>query len=193
MNLISYFSSNWIELSGIGSSLLGVYFSIQQKAIAWLWNILASILYAILFYQSRLYSDMELQGFFVLMAIFGLYNWQKNEKKWIPEKSNWKGIIIGVCFVGVFGIISGFLHDSFTQNASFPYFDSMLTALSIWGTWLAANKKIENWYVWILADVLYTLMYFQKDLYLTGILYVLFVILAIQGLISWRKKMGKEL
>jgi nicotinamide mononucleotide transporter len=90
----------------------------------------------------------------------------------------------------MFGIISGFLHQKYTSNASFPYLDATLTGSSIWGTWLAANKKIENWWVWILADLIYIGMYFQKDLYVTGCLYLIFVVFAIQGLISWKKKMS---
>jgi nicotinamide mononucleotide transporter len=189
MKAFDYLLTNGIEISGIITSILGVYFSTKQKAVAWIWSIIASILYGILFYQNNLYSDMELQGFFVLMAVFGLLNWKKNENSWKPQKSPINQLIMGIGFTLLFGFISGYLHQHYSPNVSFPYVDSSLTGLSIWGTWLAANKKIENWIVWISADIVYTGMYFQKELYMTGILYLIFVLLAIQGLISWKKKM----
>lgn len=190
MKIVQFILTNWIELAGTVSSLLGIYFSIHQKAIAWIWNIIASAIYGLLFFQSHLYSDMELQGFFIIMAVFGLLNWKKNEGNWKPEKSSKKSLAIGIAFTIMFGIISGFLHQKYASNTSFPYLDATLTGLSIWGTWLAANKKIENWWVWILADLIYVGMYFQKDLYVTGCLYLIFVVFAIQGLISWKKKMS---
>jgi nicotinamide mononucleotide transporter len=192
MKALDSLLTNWIEIAGIITSLLGIHFSIKRKTVAWIWNIIASILYGILFYQNKLYSDMELQGFFILLAIFGLLSWKKNENSWKPQKSTLIELAKGLGFALLFGVISGYLHQHYAPNVSFPYIDSTLTGLSIWGTLLAANKKIENWYVWIFADIIYTGMYFQKELFLTGILYLVFVFLAIQGLISWKKKMSKR-
>ncbi|MHA8050738.1 nicotinamide riboside transporter PnuC [Aquirufa sp. ROCK-SH2] len=188
MTFFQYLSENWIEIAGIISSILGVYFSIQQKSIAWLWNIIASLLFGLLFFQIGLYSDAELQGFFILMAVFGWIKWAKNSEEWIPENSSKKEIAAGLLFTICFGLISGFLHQSYSQNVSLPYLDASLTGLSIWGTWLAARKKTENWYVWIIADTIYVGMYIQKGLIGTSILYLIFIALAVKGLISWKKK-----
>jgi nicotinamide mononucleotide transporter len=192
MKMVQYFLQNWIEITGIVSSVLGVYYSIQQKSVAWLWNIIASILFGVLFFQIGLYSDAELQVFFILMAIFGWIKWHKNEGNWSPQKSSKTSLIAGICFVFGFGSISGFLHETYTNNVSLPYLDAFLSGLSIWGTWLAATKKIENWYVWIFADLIYVGMYLQKGLIGTSLLYLLFVVLATQGLLSWQKKKTKE-
>jgi len=193
MTFVQYFINNWIEIIGIFSSILGVYYSIQQKSISWLWNILASILFGLLFFQIGLYSDAELQVFFILMALFGWIKWKNKETNWIPQHSSQLSILVGICFTVGFGCLSGYLHQSYAKNVSLPYWDASLTGLSIWGTWLAANKKIENWYVWILADMIYVGMYIQKGLYGTSLLYLLFVALAFQGLISWRKKREQNL
>lgn len=188
MTFLPNFMNQWIEIAGIISSILGVYYSIQQKSIAWFWNIIASLLFGLLFFQIRLYSDAELQVFFILMAIMGWVKWRKDEAEWTPQYSSKLALLAGIGFTICFGCISGFLHQTYATNVSFPYWDASLTGLSIWGTWLAANKKIENWYVWILADLIYVAMYIQKDLLGTSVLYLFFVALASKGLISWRKK-----
>lgn len=182
--------ANNIEWVGIVCSLLGVYFSAKQARIAWIWNILASALYGYLFYGLGLYSDMELQGFFILMALFGFFQWTRANSDWTPEKSSQTDIFLGIFGSLVFGGISGFLHQKYVPNVSFPYLDACLTGFSMWGTYLAAKRKIENWWVWILVDMVYIGMYLQKDIPGTSALYALFILMAIYGLRSWQKKMS---
>lgn len=182
--------ANKVEWAGILCSLLGVYFSAKQARIAWIWNILASGIYGYIFYGLGLFSDVELQGFFILMALFGFFQWNRLNTDWTPEKSNRKELLLGIFASLVFGVISGYLHVRFVPNVSFPYLDASLSGLSIWGTYLAAKRKIENWFVWILVDVVYIGMYLQKGIPGTAALYGLFILMAIYGYVSWQKKMS---
>jgi len=182
--------ANKVEWAGIVCSLLGVYFSAKQARIAWIWNIIASAMYGYLFYGLGLFSDMELQGFFILMALFGFFKWTRVNAKWIPEKSTRKEIWLGILASLVFGGISGFLHQKYVPNVSFPFLDACLTGFSIWGTYLAAKRKIENWWVWILVDMVYIGMYLQKGIPGTSALYGLFILMAFYGFHSWQKKMS---
>jgi nicotinamide mononucleotide transporter len=75
-------------------------------------------------------------------------------------------------------------------NADFPYIDSMLASLSIFAQILQTRKRLENWYIWILVDTVYILIYVSKDLYLSALLYAVFLALAMQGVIEWRKVLG---
>ncbi len=185
--IIQWIQENIWEFSGIICSLLGVHFSIQQQLAAWIWNILGSILFGILFYQHGLYSDMELQVFFIAMGIYGFYQWKKEEPNWKAEKSSNQLLILGITLAIIYGLVVGFLHSRLTNLVSFAYLDATLTGLSIFGTWLAINKKIENWTLWIIIDAIYVLMYIQKALWGTSLLYVLFILLAIRGLNQWKK------
>lgn len=187
--MIQWIQDNIWEFSGIICSLLGVYYSIQQQLAAWIWNILGSILFGILFFQHGLYSDMELQGFFIVMGLYGFYQWRKEEENWKAEKSNWQSLILGISFSLAYGLIVGYLHSRLTHLVSFAYVDASLTGLSIFGTWLAINKKIENWILWIIIDIIYVLMYIQKALWGTSALYILFIFLAIRGLYQWKKSL----
>lgn len=182
--------ANKVEWAGILCSLLGVYFSAKQARIAWIWNILASALYGYIFYGLGLFSDMELQGFFILMALFGFFQWSRSNVDWTPEKSGRKELLLGIFLSLFFGAISGYLHIRFVPNVSFPYLDACLSGLSIWGTYLAAKRKIENWFVWIIVDMVYIGMYLQKGIPGTAALYGLFILMAFYGYVSWQKKMS---
>ena len=109
-----------IEAVGIITSLLGVYFSSQRHWIAWVWNIMASSIYMYVFYQAGLYSDMELQGLFILMGVYGLYQWRNVETSWRPEKSSLLFIVMGLVIAGVYGVGAGYFHDTFTEQAKNP-------------------------------------------------------------------------
>ena len=176
-----------IEIAAIIASLGGVVLSMAKKSIAWVCNIIASGLYGYVFYQNGLYSDMELQGFFILMALYGWWSWSRSELDWVPEKSSLRALFGGLAVALLFGAGSGFLHLQYFTSVSFPFLDATLTGLSILGTWLATRRKIENWIVWIGVDIVYVGMYVQKALWGTAALYLVFIILAVKGYIDWRK------
>lgn len=176
-----------VEILAIIASLSGVLLSMAKKSLAWVCNIIASGLYGYVFYQNGLYSDMELQGFFILMALYGWWTWSRSEQNWMPEKSNLQALLVGLVVALLFGAGSGFLHLQYFPSVSFPFLDATLTGLSILGTWLATRRKIENWIVWIGVDIVYVGMYLNKGLYGTAALYGVFIVLALKGYLDWLK------
>ena len=178
-----------VEILAIIASLAGVFFSMARLNIAWPCNIFASGLYGYIFWQNGLYSDMELQGFFILMAAYGWWNWSQSEDNWKPEKTSFLPLVIGLFFALLFGAGSGYLHLIYFPSVSFPFLDASLTGLSILGTWLATQRKLENWLVWIGVDIVYLGIYLNKGLWGTAALYGVFVLLAIKGYRDWRKQL----
>jgi nicotinamide mononucleotide transporter len=187
--MIEYLKSQAFEYLGIITALLGVFYSIKQHKIAWFWNFFASLIYGFLFFKVGLYSDMELQGLFMIMAMYGFFRWNQTEKGWAASHASWPEISIGIIASLIFGLISGFLHHELS-NVSLPFLDATLTGFSIWGTYLAANKKIENWLVWIFVDILYIGMYIFKGMKGTAVLYAIFLMLAFRGFYIWKKKLS---
>jgi nicotinamide mononucleotide transporter len=178
-----------VEILAIIASLAGVILSMERKSLAWLCNIIASGLYGYIFWRSGLYSDMELQGFFILMAAYGWWNWSQSEAGWKPEKSPYLPLLKGLMIALLFGAGSGYLHTLYFRSVSFPYLDATLTGLSIYGTWLATKRKIENWIVWIIVDFAYVGMYLSKGLWGTAVLYGVFILLAFKGYLDWHKQL----
>jgi nicotinamide mononucleotide transporter len=100
-------------------------------------------------------------------------------------------ITAGISFIGIF-LFAKFLiylpHIFLDiEAASLPYWDSTTSILSVTGMWLTAKKKIENWYYWLLVDVLATGIYFYKDLYFYSLLYFIYIGLAVAGYVAWRR------
>ena len=176
-----------IEIFAILASLAGVILSMGRKSLAWLFNILASGLYGYIFWQSGLYSDMELQVFFILMAAYGWWSWSQSEADWKPERASKAQISGGLLVALLFGAGSGYLHTVYFSSVSFPYLDATLTGLSMYGTWLATQRKIENWIIWVGVDIVYVGMYLSKGLWGTALLYGVFILLAIKGYLDWHK------
>jgi nicotinamide mononucleotide transporter len=178
-----------IEAAGIITSLLGVYYSSQRKSMAWIWNIIASGIYMYVFYQAGLYSDMELQGVFILMALYGLYQWKRAQDSWKPTNNTFWQNMWGLVLAGLYGLVAGYLHERYATQVKSAYWDATLTGMSILGTYWAAQRKIENWVLWILVDLAYVGMYVDNKLWGTAALYLVFMCMAILGWISWRKQL----
>ena len=135
--MIEFIQAHGLEYAGIITALLGVFYSTKQHKIAWIWNFIASFIYGILFYQVGLYSDMELQGVFMAMAIYGFVQWNQPGQLLEVSQSSGPNILIGIGGSLIFGFTSGYLHHEIS-NVSLPYLDATLTGFSIWGTYLAA-------------------------------------------------------
>lgn len=189
--IIEYLRINYLENIGIVSTLICVWLNTKQNIWGWPWAILASIVYGIIFYQAKLYSDMELQIVFAIISIYGWWQWVNggSEKNSLNATKTPKRILIILAILIVlFACTSGYLHNKYT-DASWPYFDSTLTAISLIAQWLLARKHIENWILWIIANIGYILMYFSKNLFGTSVLYLLLLVLAVKGYFDWQKSM----
>jgi nicotinamide mononucleotide transporter len=115
--------------------------------------------------------------------------WNQPDQLWEVTKSSGSNLLLGIGVSLIFGFASGYLHHEIS-NVSLPFLDATLTGFSIWGTYLAAKKKIENWLVWIFVDILYIGVYIYKGMNGTAILYVVFLICAFRGFYAWRKKLS---
>jgi nicotinamide mononucleotide transporter len=178
----------FVELTGTVFGILGVWLTIRENILCFPTGIVNVALYAWLFYKSHLYADALLQIVYILLLIYGWYVWihEKNYSELHVTKSsgNLLLFLFILCIISTIGIGTFFLYKT---DASLPYMDSFTTSLSLVAQWMIAKKKIENWLVWIVADVLYVGMYVYKHLYFTSFLYFIFIILAVTGLQQWKK------
>ena len=141
-------------------------------------------------YENRLYAESLQQLFYIPLLIAGWLNWNKNtSEEFIAERSQRnEGMIYFSLFIFT-GLILGFILKTYS-NASFPWIDSMATAASFLAQYLIAKKKIENWIIWIIVNIVYIVIYVQKDLQLYSVLYCVYLLLAIHGYYQWRKHLN---
>lgn len=183
-----------LELISFVLSVITVLLNIRQTHWAWLFAILSSATYAMVFFGARLYGDMGLQGVFIAVSIWGWYQWLRGGAQHQGlgisrlDRSGVRNSVLG--WLAGFALLSLFL--KYFTDTDVPFIDAFLTAGSLLGQLLLSRKKIENWHVWILVDVLYVGLYWYKQLVLTGILYAVFVVLALIGLRRWQADAARQ-
>lgn len=184
---------NYLELVAVVLTLLAVYLTARQVIWCWPLAMVSVTLYAVVFYQAKLYADMGLQALYFGLAIYGWWAWRHGgedhgELQVTLASTKMKLLLAGIGAVA--GILLGQTLSRFT-DASLPFMDSALTSFSIVGQWMQTRKLLEAWLVWLGVDVFYVGMFLYKGLYLTAGLYAVFLILAIMGFLSWRRSMGE--
>ncbi len=192
--LFGLIDTSLLEIISFVLAIVMVLLNIRQSPWAWLFAITSAGLYAVVFYEAKIYGDMALQFVFVIVSLWGWYQWMfgGSDKQGIAasrlSKNGWA--IVVVTWALVYVIIAALLR-TFTDT-DVAHVDAFLTAGSLVAQYLLTRKTIENWHLWIIIDLLYIGLYLHKDLYLTAVLYGLFAILAFFGLLAWKKSVAAK-
>ena len=169
----------------------GVWLSVRQNVWTWPVGIVNVAMYVVVFHAARLYADMGLQVIYIVLAVYGWYQWLHGGpgRSALPVTRGLPRQLLAAGAVGIAGAWGiGALLARHT-NASLPYLDAALTSASLVAQWMATRKLLENWMVWIAADVVYIGMFVYKRLYPTAVLYAVFTGLAIVGYRQWTESM----
>jgi len=163
--------------------------AIRQNIWCWAAAFVGTSIYLVLMYQARLYMESVLQIFYLFMAVYGWYRWRHgpgpdNElpvTTWTPmQHVQAFATILALTFV------SGTLFDRYT-DAALPYLDSFTTWGAVVTTWMVARKILENWLYWFVIDSVSIYLYVNRELYLTAMLFALYLVLIVFGYLAWRK------
>lgn len=179
-----------LEWFGVFTGLLCVWLAAKNNIWNWPFAIASVLTYIFIFFESKLYADMGLQGYLLIMNIYGWYYWseqRKNPGRQRPiSRITKKEIFLSVLGIIVFTLALGqLLHKN--TDASFPFIDSFCTATSIIAQVFLARRVMENWLIWIFVDIIYVIVYCSKDLYATGLMYAIYMAIALMGYIDWKK------
>ena len=157
-----------------------------------LWNypfgIAAVSVYAVIFYDQKLYSDMILQGFFFSLNIYGWANWRAAQNDagvpvgWMTngERLIWAAAVL------VLWLLWGSGMARWTDAAA-PFADGAVAIVSVAAQWLLARRRVENWWLWILVDLTAVPLFATRGLYVTAAVYALLLAIAVAGLVQWRR------
>ena len=194
-NVASYFISSPWELIGAASGLLCVWLIIRENIWNWPVGLAYALVSLLVFYNARLYADLVLHVFYVFMNGYGWYYWLRgagargSEGRLVVARLSMRSAsLLGVATV--IGIIAmGWLFDYYT-DADLAYWDSTTTVMSFAAMWMAAHKYIENWFVWLVVDVLATGIYIFKGIWPYAVLYGLYIPMAVWGWMAWSRSMS---
>lgn len=178
------------EVLGFVTGGWAVWLTVKQNIWNWPIGIANSAFYLIVFFQTRLYADMSLQGLYVALGFLGWYWWlrggQNRTELNVSRTRHLLAAALGVALLGGTWVMTMFL---VRVNDSAPFLDALTTVLSLIAQFMLTRKLFENWFVWISADVIYIGLYIYKDLYLTSVLYAIFLAMCIAGAIQWRRSL----
>ena len=186
--ILTWLFANWIELAGFVTTAVGIWLTTKRWLICWPVVLAADIFYLVVFFQARLYSDTLLQVFFIAFTLYGWWNWwcgvrQEGEVRIAPLGA--RALTMGILVTAVASLALGW--EMTRLQASLPYLDAALTCFSLLASWWQARRNIANWWAWIAIDGIYIGEYAWKHLWLTSVLSVILVVLAVIGLRDWRR------
>ena len=190
MNEIALFFNNldfnWtiIESVAVFFSILYVILATKQDIWCWAAAGISVILYIYICFTAQLYPETGLQIFYLMMAFYGYYNWNKNDEN--LQITQWTiGKHLSLTLVGaIITFLVGFYFATYTDSRM-PIIDSFTTTFSIIATYMVTKKILENWLYWIVIDTVSVYLYFSRGLHLTSLLFIAYTIIAIAGYFTW--------
>ena len=178
-----------MEIFAVLFAIIYLLLAVKQDVRCWYAVILSSSLYFFIMLSAKLYMEAYLQIFYILMAVYGWLQWNKvnvNETKFIVRTWSIKQHVIVISMILMFAYISGSLLNIYTK-AALPFIDAFTTWGAIVATYMVAKKLLENWIYWFVIDSISILLFLSRELYLTSILFFVYLIIIYFGYRSWTK------
>lgn len=176
------------EILGFITGALCVYLVAKVNIWTFPVGIANAVFFFVLFIDAKLYADAWLQVFFAVIQVIGWWAWLKAGPNRTPLKVRRTGVGLGALAVGAVVLATIVLIPILREaHGSYPGPDATSTSLSVVAQILLSFKYLENWFLWIIADLIYIPLYFVKGLYFTSVLYIVFLSLCVLGLVTWRR------
>ncbi|MEH6529585.1 MAG: nicotinamide riboside transporter PnuC [Porticoccus sp.] len=187
---------SWVTLETVAVvfSIAYLLFALKENSLCWYCAFVSTAIYTWIFGDVRLYMESLLNIYYLVMAVYGWYQWRKGGVSHQGiEISCWQLRQHGLAIASVIilSLISGYLLAQNT-GARLPYLDSFTTWGAVLTTVMVARKILENWLYWIVIDAASIYLYLDRELYQTVALFVLYVVLASVGYVIWRKRYSEQ-
>ena len=189
INIFSNLEFNWNIIESVAVFFSVVYVILAAKENIWCWPaaFISVCCYIFICFTAKLYPETGLQVFYLIMAVYGYFMWNKSDKEQIKEWSEYKHLLI-ILIGAILTFFMGFYFTTYT-NSQMPIVDSFTTVFSVISTYMVTKKVLGNWLYWVVIDAVSVYLYYSRDLHLTSLLFVVYTIIAIFGYFAWIKKM----
>lgn len=183
-----------LEWAAVITGFLCIYLAAKESIWNWPVSIISVVAYGLLFFREAMYGDMTLQIYFLFTAVYGWYFWiRKKVKQHRPiSRLTAKQWFLAILFIPLLSILLGWFMDRFT-NSNVPYADGFCTAISFTAQFLLTRKILENWLLWVFANICYVPLFIYKNLNLSALLYLVLIIIAFNGYLNWRKTYREQI
>lgn len=176
--------------------IASVIYSKKENILVYPVGLVATVITVYLLYKAQYFGDMMMNFYYSVMSIYGWWNWsrKKNNKTVVPiSRTTFLEKIIGVILVLITMVVTYAVYVYFGYEIKPEnYIDIFTSGIFFTGMWYMANKKIENWTLWIFADLITVPLYAYRGLGMLSLQYLIFTILAVQGYLAWKKSLDKQ-
>jgi nicotinamide mononucleotide transporter len=177
------------EPMAVALALAYLVLAVREKLACWSCAFASSAIYAGLLWQARLYMEAALSVYYVAMAVYGYRQWRCGGpgNRALPiTRLGPRAHVAIIAATLLLALLSGSVLSHYT-GAALPYLDSGITWASVITTWLVARKVLENWLYWLAIDSVSVVVYLNRGLEQTAVLFVIYVVLAAIGYREWRR------
>ena len=179
--------ADWIEPAAVILAIAYLLLAVKQNISCWFAAFFSSLLYFFVMYSAGLYMEAGLQIFYCVMAVYGWTQWRTslpNNKKFLVKTWNRNQHIKAISLIVLLAFASGWALEKFT-NAALPFIDSLTTWGAIVTTYMVAKRLLENWIYWFVIDTISVFLFYSRGLFLTSILFFVYLIIIYFGYKSW--------
>jgi nicotinamide mononucleotide transporter len=177
--------------------IASVWYAKKENILVYPTGIICTVITVYLLYINAYLGDMMMNFYYSIMSIYGWWNWsrKKNDKFIVPisrTSSREKGI--GFLLFILTMVVTFLVYRGFDYTIELPnYIDIVTSGIFFTAMWYMANKKLENWTLWIIGDIITIPLYAYRGLGMLSLQYLIFTILAIQGYLAWKKSLNNKL
>ena len=184
----AWHDTSWVEIIAAALAVAYLLLAIRQRIECWAAAFVSSCLYVWVLFSARLYMESVLNAFYAAMAVYGFWQWRRGSEGIALAVSRWPLLrqAAGAWGVLALSVLSWYFLRRFTP-AAWPFVDSMVTWSSVFATFLVARKVYENWHWWLVIDSVSLCLCFTRHLYLTTLLFALYLMLIVIGMRQWRR------
>ncbi|MEZ4801231.1 MAG: nicotinamide riboside transporter PnuC [Gelidibacter sp.] len=176
--------------------IMSVWFAKKENILVYPTGLIATVITVYLLFIAGYLGDMMMNFYYSVMSIYGWWNWarKKEGEPVVPiSRTNLKEKIMGVAMVVMTMIVTYLVYLAYDyQIKTANYIDIFTSGVFFTAMWYMANKKIENWTLWILGDLITVPLYAYRGLGILSLQYLIFTILAIQGYMAWKKSINEQ-
>ena len=184
--------SSCLELVAVVFGIVSVYLSTRQNILSWPTAIVNVSLFTILFYRAGLYSDTGLQVVYLVLSVYGWYEWKFGGagRTVLPVSKTQRRTWIVLAALGAVTWLTLSTITARLPGTALPHLDAATTTISLIAQWMMTRKLLENWLLWVGVDIVYVGMFIYKGLYLTAFNYAVYLVIAAFGYFAWKRSLA---
>jgi len=191
-------ATRWYECLAVISGIVSVWFSRKENVLVYPTGLVGTVIYIYLSLNGHLLGEASVNLYYTILSIIGWYMWTKKDNRnqkilhiTSSTRSEWKAqlMFFAALYVIIFLALT-FLKKQFSEVI--PWADAFASAAAFTGMWLMNKKKVESWYWWIATNVASIPLYFVKHYAFTSVYYLILLVMAVFGLMAWRKKVKQN-